>query len=381
MVSLLAAAGASYYFISQLRVSAAAVAHTQEILKKLEEITADVATFGSNQRAFINTGNDEFLKSDEESKRAIHRDLDDFHHLAEGQPRQQERLQHLRPLIDRRIKWGDETIAVRRKEGLSAAEQVIATGQGMTLSDSIRRQTKEMEDAEYSMLDDGRKQEETVSISTFHLLPLGVFFSIALLSLGLFFLNAGVAEQTRAEQKAAWLASFPERNPNPVVEFDPAAGLINYVNPATVRLFPDLQAQGSKHPWLAGLTEMMTTLCEGHQESVRREIQVGSRFFAQIINCIAETKLLRVYGTDITERKQAEDAAAQLAAIVEFSDDAIIGKDLQGIVTSWNAGAVRTFGYAALEMVGQPVTRLIPPDRMQEETESSPASSARRYAF
>jgi PAS domain S-box-containing protein len=54
-------------------------------------------------------------------------------------------------------------------------------------------------------------------------------------------------------------------------------------------------------------------------------------------------------------------------AIVEASDDAIVGKDLNGIVTSWNAGAEKIFGYPAAEMIGRSITRLIPPDRIEEE--------------
>ncbi len=72
---------------------------------------------------------------------------------------------------------------------------------------------------------------------------------------------------------------------------------------------------------------------------------------------------------DVTERKRMEAAAARLVAIVEFSDDGIVGKDLSGIVTSWNAGAEKIFGYSALEMVGQSIVRLIPPERRHEETE------------
>ena len=70
---------------------------------------------------------------------------------------------------------------------------------------------------------------------------------------------------------------------------------------------------------------------------------------------------------DITDRKAAEMAAIRLAAIVKSSDDAIIGKDINGIVTSWNRSAERIFGYSEEEMVGQSILRLIPADRIGEE--------------
>ena len=65
---------------------------------------------------------------------------------------------------------------------------------------------------------------------------------------------------------------------------------------------------------------------------------------------------------DITERKQAVLRSNQLAAIVESSDDAIIGKTLEGIITSWNAGAERIYGYSEHEVVGQSIMRLVPPE-------------------
>jgi PAS domain S-box-containing protein len=69
------------------------------------------------------------------------------------------------------------------------------------------------------------------------------------------------------------------------------------------------------------------------------------------------------------ERHRAEEANRYLAALVESCDDAIIGKDVNGVVKSWNNGAQKVFGYSAEEMVGQQITRLFPPDRLREETE------------
>ncbi|WP_188821681.1 PAS domain S-box protein [Brucella endophytica] len=71
---------------------------------------------------------------------------------------------------------------------------------------------------------------------------------------------------------------------------------------------------------------------------------------------------------DISERKKAEEYAQLLALIVEFSDDAILSKDIQGIIQSWNKGAEQLYGYEASEAIGQPITMLLAPDRPDEET-------------
>jgi PAS domain S-box-containing protein len=70
---------------------------------------------------------------------------------------------------------------------------------------------------------------------------------------------------------------------------------------------------------------------------------------------------------DITARKLAEQAQRRMAAIVESSDDAIIGKDLNGIVTSWNPGAEKMFGFSANEMIGRPITAIVPSELQEDE--------------
>jgi PAS domain S-box-containing protein len=72
---------------------------------------------------------------------------------------------------------------------------------------------------------------------------------------------------------------------------------------------------------------------------------------------------------DIRERRRAQHDAAYLAAIVESSDDAIIGKTPNGIIQSWNAGAEQLYGWPAGEVIGRPMSDLMPPDRVNEEAE------------
>lgn len=81
------------------------------------------------------------------------------------------------------------------------------------------------------------------------------------------------------------------------------------------------------------------------------------------------TTLHRIIGSilDVTERKEAEENNAQLVAIVNSSYDAIVGKTLEGIITSWNDAAEQVFGFSAEEMIGQSIKKIIPEDRWHEE--------------
>jgi PAS domain S-box-containing protein len=69
---------------------------------------------------------------------------------------------------------------------------------------------------------------------------------------------------------------------------------------------------------------------------------------------------------DVAEQRRAQQAVQRLAAIIEHSDDAVIGKSMAGIITSWNAAAERLYGYTAAEAVGQPIRLIVPPDHVDE---------------
>jgi two-component system CheB/CheR fusion protein len=82
---------------------------------------------------------------------------------------------------------------------------------------------------------------------------------------------------------------------------------------------------------------------------------------------INSSPVFTAYLRDITDRARHEEASRRLAAIVESSDDAIVSKDLNGIITSWNGGAEKLFGFSTDEAINKPITIIIPPDRYHEE--------------
>jgi PAS domain S-box-containing protein len=92
----------------------------------------------------------------------------------------------------------------------------------------------------------------------------------------------------------------------------------------------------------------------------RLEVRVTA---TTIVNPAGVSRLIALLFEDVGEPRRAEEIRARLAAIVESSDDAIVGKTLDGTVISWNRGAERIFGYSADEMVGRPIAALVPPDR------------------
>jgi len=184
-----------------------------------------------------------------------------------------------------------------------------------------------------------------------------------------------ITERKRAEEKMAWLASFPERNANPIAEIDPLAGVVQFVNAAGRRLFPDLQERGISHPWLAGLEQVAETLAKGNRDSFRREVMVGGHCYEQTVNYIAEQERLRIYGTDITERRLAEEVLREsvrrerfLAGILETSEQPFAIGYPDGRLGICNRAYCELTGYSAEELQSVSWTApLTPPEWTAKE--------------
>jgi PAS domain S-box-containing protein len=197
---------------------------------------------------------------------------------------------------------------------------------------------------------------------------------------------AAIRDATERQRAEARFRSLLEAAPDAIVGVG-ADGNIALVNAQTERLFgynrremlgrpvEMLVPQSARalHPThRSGYFAAPTPRPMGAGMELAGRRKDGTEFPAEISLSSIETdegQLVSAAVRDVSDRRRAADTHAQLVSIVQSSNDAIIGKTLEGVVTSWNPGAERLYGYSAEEMIGEGVERLVPTDRRAEEAE------------
>jgi diguanylate cyclase (GGDEF)-like protein/PAS domain S-box-containing protein len=198
--------------------------------------------------------------------------------------------------------------------------------------------------------------------------------------------SAGRAALRALRESEARKKAILEAALDAIVSMDHAGRIVEF-NPAAERLFGISRADAMGRPlaelivperyrptFQAGLLRYLTT---GEGKMLGRRIEMpalradGTEFpaeFAVVPIVLDGPPVFTGFIRDVTDRLLAEDARQRLAAIVESSEDAIVGKALDGTILSWNRGAERIYGYTAKEAIGRPITMLSPPERRDETT-------------
>ena len=173
-------------------------------------------------------------------------------------------------------------------------------------------------------------------------------------TIGLVCSGTDITERKQSEARIVHLASFPKLNPEPIIELN-QDGSINYANPVAKNIFPDLESVGACHPFLLNWQTILTQLSAQGYDTLMHEIMVGGRFYSQTFQYIESSRSIRIYGQDITRRKQIENALVESEKLFRTSfESATIGIVMygkNGMFTKVNDRACEIWGYTREELL------------------------------
>ncbi len=405
----------SFTALSHLQRDAREVKQADEVIATLRAVLAATSAVESAQRGYTVWPEPGFVTSFERERVRAEQEMAVLGALVRSSVEQVERWHALQPLVARRLAISREIIELRRDQTFAAAQAATATGEGRAVHENVRQILDQMEAAERQSLqlfeNNAKRSGRTAQAVILGGSGVGLtFVALALLAIRRDFagrqqsdqalreardelesrVQVRTAELARANDELrvseARLAAIVDSAMDAIVSIDAQQRVVLFnagaekmfrcaagtaIGKSIDRFIPERfrqrvhdrirgDARRASEQWT--VDSLFGLRADGEEFPVDASVSrigVGGQAVVTVI--------LR----DITERRRAEAVTARLAAIVESSDDAIVGKDLEGIVTSWNAGAERIYGYTANEMIGQSIRRLIPPERQAEEDEIS----------
>jgi PAS domain S-box-containing protein len=330
--------------------------------------------------------------------------------LTKDNPRQVAFCDQLEDLIRRRLTISTNSVQERHANGLKISSQAILMEKGQESMTLIRALATEMIEEEGDRLKE-RQTTQDKNIEGMKGFAVLLTFSAmcAFLVMAVLFwrasrrthraeealvrsnheLEQGVIDRTAelqmAIERASWLASFPERNPNPIIEVSLADGVVHYVNPYAARTFPDIKEKRLAHPLLVRLKEAVVPLLSGQDAVARREISIGDVCYFQTINYIPEGNRVRVYNSDVTERKRIQadldSQSADLQLIFDTVPALIFYKDRQHRLLRINHELCRLLGVPQEAVLGKTDQELGSPHATQyfrDEDEVMTSGEAKR---
>jgi PAS domain S-box-containing protein len=412
--ALVCAGVLTYVSVLRYREDATLVEHTHQVLNALSELMASITSAESSQRGYLITGGQIYMQPYQSAAQTAQDQLHLLHQLTSDNAAQQQALNALEPLVAARLSLLQGGVETRRTDGFQAAESLVDTTQGKNLQDGIHALVGTMQNEENRLMLERQTSAQQSSVMTRTAIVTGSMLALSLLAIALFYVGQDFARSRRAEEDLVrardHLETRVKERTEDVIKSGVAlrAGeermarvidsamdailsidenqIITMFNPAAERMFscPSRDAIGSplerflpvrfRRPHathvaaysqhgvtrrtMGGLTPLSGLRTNGEEfpiEATISQVDVnGRKMFTAIVR-------------DVSESSATREATSRLAAIVESSEDAIISKTLDGVITSWNPAAERLLGYTAAEALGQRMSAFFPADRLEEE--------------
>jgi len=200
MLTLLTSAGISYHFTGLFEASSQWVGHTQDVLRELQGMSTSNLAMQSALRGYLISGEQGYIDDIGRAKILLKGHFDAVRQLTVDNPKQQLRLDRFLPKLNEEIGFIDHTVAVYSKSGREAALDYFKGETGPKIAAQFRVMARAMRDEELKLLAMRSEAAALAERTAFLVLPLGTFLSLALLAVGLFFLNAGDYERDKAEK-------------------------------------------------------------------------------------------------------------------------------------------------------------------------------------
>jgi len=356
----------SYITLLGLLHSNRAVVHSDRVIEKLEKVLSVMKDAETGQRGFLLTGHTNYLEPYNGAYREALKLTDDLIQVTSDDDQQHKNIYVIRKVISQRL-----DILQRLVEKKKRGEQIAPADldAGKVAMDELRRTIARAEADERLIMNKGNATlgRYTVLVPGFIILAALVGVGIGLYSYRNISADFREKERLRAdiENREQETGALNEELTAANEEITAANEELTSINEELVKAREELAANNE---WLERRVEERT---KALQESDEETQALNEELSATNEELVATNEELAENGRRlrelVDELRQADERSAKLVAIVESSDDAIIGKNLEGIITSWNRGAQQIFGYTGDEIVGQSVLKLIPEDLQHEE--------------